>query len=111
MTFGEAMESVGYSKSYSESPNQLRETDAWKDLVSREVKDEKLVKVLNYLLDHKEWRAKDAGLDKALKIKNRYAPSQHNVVVRKRSLGEVDDEIAEALSEIGEIIRGEKRNS
>lgn len=103
MNFGEAMKSVGYSDSYSETPGALKETDAWKLLVNKEVKDEKLVKVLNYLLDHKEWRAKDAGLDKGLKIKNRYAPIEHNIRV-KRSLGEIEDEITEALSEISGLV-------
>ena len=98
MSFGEAMRLAGYSQSYSEAPQQLKDTDAWKLLVKTEIKDTKLLKVLNYLLDHKDWRANDAGLDKALKIKNRYAPSEHNVTVRKRPLYEIEDEIARTLS-------------
>ena len=108
MSFGEAMRTVGYSQSYSEAPSQLKATDAWKLLVETEIKDEKLLRVLNYLLDHKEWRAKDAGLDKGLKLKNKYAASEHTITIRKRPLGEIDDEIAETLSEAGEFIHGKK---
>lgn len=107
MSFGEAMKSVGYSETYSEQPSRLIESDSWKDLVSREIKDEKLVKVLNGLLDHKEWRARDAGLDKGLKIKGKYGADKHEVTI-KRSVGEIETEIATTLSEALEIISGKK---
>lgn len=107
-TMKDAMRELGYSESYADSSTHLKETDAWKLLVNNKIKDEKLVRVLNYLLDHKDWRAKDAGLDKGLKIKNKYAPSEHNVNIRKRPLGEIEDEIAGTLSEVGEIIHGEE---
>ena len=103
MPMGEAMRAVGYSESYSENPDQLRETDAWKDLVRREIKDEKLVQVLNGLLNHKEWRARDAGLDKGLKIKGNYAPDKHEVKF-KRPVRDIEEEIAGTLSEALEII-------
>ena len=104
---GEAMKAVGYSETYSENPAHLKETDAWKLLMSQEVKDEKLVEVLNFLLDHKEWRAKDAGLDKALKIKNKYAPEKHHITVGTRPLAEIEDEISATLSEAIEALSGE----
>jgi hypothetical protein len=107
MTMGEAMKSVGYSDSYSESPTQLKDTDAWKELVSQELPDEKLVKTLNYLLDHKEWRAKVPGLDMSFKIKRKYAPIDIDIK-RRRSVEEIEDEITGTLSEIGEIIRREE---
>jgi len=47
MSFGKAMREVGYSKRYSEHPEQLKSTGVWQDLMEEELKDKDLVKVLN----------------------------------------------------------------
>ena len=104
-TMKEVMLECGYSESYSNAPSQLRDTDTWKRLVGEKLPDEKILKVLNFLLDHKEWRAKDAGLDKALRIKRKYAPTDI-AINPSRSLEEIDEEIARPLSEAAELISG-----
>jgi len=103
----ECMLELNYSPSYAKSSTHLKETDSWKELVNQELPDGKLIKTVNYLLDHKEWRAKDAGLDKGLKIKGKYAPINIDIK-RRRSVEEIEDEITGTLSEIGELIRGER---
>jgi len=95
MTMGEAMVSVGYSKSYSESPVQLKRTDAWKELTDKELGDESLIKVHKKLLNHKQWRANDAGLDKAYKLKGRY--KDESTITHKFG-GTTDEELERELA-------------
>lgn len=87
MTLGEAMRDVGYSDAYSKNPNHLRETVSWQVLVNKVLSDEKLIKVHAWLLKHKNWRARDAGLDKAYKLKKKYGD-----ITIQHKFGELTDE-------------------
>lgn len=106
-SMGKVMLELGYSDSYSKNTNHLKETDSWQALLDEQIPDALLTKTMRGLLVHKQWRARDAGLDKALKTKNKYAPTTFLHTI-KRPIGEVEDEIAKTLSEISELIRGKK---
>ena len=61
-----------YSEAYLKS-GELTKTKAWQELLEEEIPDQLLTKVHKGLLKHKDWRARDAGLDKGYKVKKRYA--------------------------------------
>ncbi|MCK4473743.1 hypothetical protein KAU40_00550 [Candidatus Parcubacteria bacterium] len=107
---GEAMRLEGYSKSYSETPRQLLSTHNWQELIQKQLPDELLTKVHKELLSNDQWRARDAGLDKAYKIKGRY---KENIVVEHEysnlSDEELEGEIAEIISEAIKITTEENQ--
>lgn len=45
--------------------------------------DSSLIKVHKELLHNKDWRARDAGLEKAYKIRGKYAPEQMEITKRE----------------------------
>ena len=107
MSFGSAMKELGYSENYALNPDQVKETDSWQKLMEEQIPDELLAQVHHGLLKHKEWRARDAGLDKAFKLKKRY----DNALKITHELGRITDselasEVSRAVSEIGILIAG-----
>jgi len=68
-----AMKDV-YAESSAKNPKNITQSKGWQELMEKYLPDKKLAQVHRYLLNHKDWRAKDAGLDKAYKIKKKYAP-------------------------------------
>lgn len=112
MSMEQAMIKVGYTKSYAKTSTRLKETDSWKKLVDEKLSDEKLTKVHEGLLKHKEWRARDAGLDKAYKIKKRYgADITINHKFNEFSDEELEGEIAGEVSEVIGAIAGKEKKS
>ncbi len=100
MNIGEAMRLEGYSKSYSKSPSQLLSTVSWRDLVREQLPDELLAQVHRELLTNENWRARDAGLDKAFKLKGRYKESP--VVENKfshLSREQLEEKVAKMITE------------
>lgn len=66
---------AGKKQNYKESylkAGQIHKTKAWNELLEEELPDKDLMKVHKGLLKHKDWRARDSGLDKGYKIKKRY---------------------------------------
>ena len=68
-----AMKLAGYSKSSAKDPQRLTRSKGWQELMEKYLPDKKLLKVHKELLENNDWRARDAGLDKAYKVKGRYA--------------------------------------
>lgn len=85
-TPGEAMREVGFSKAYSKNPKQMMSTKSWNELLEEELPDDELLKVHKGLLKDKNWKARDNGLDKAYKLKGKYAPEKTENVTSYESL-------------------------
>lgn len=79
----QSMIAAGFSKAYSKNSGQLTASKTWQELTEQELGDALLIKVHRGLLKHKDWRAKDAGLDKAYKVRGKYAPEQIELTKRK----------------------------
>lgn len=99
ITEGEVMRELGYSESYSKSPNHLKDTNSWQKLLSEQIPDALLTNTLRGLITHKEWRARDAGLEKALKIKKKYGTTTIKHTFGDLSDDEIENEIAGVISE------------
>lgn len=111
---------AGYSESYANSGHITR-TKEWRNLLEKALPDELLMKVHKdglkatntiYASDHGQITdtqlvpdnaSRFRFLDSGYKLKGKYEPTEHKIEDR-RTLDEVDDEIAETLSEIAEII-------
>ncbi len=98
-TQGEIMRELGYSESYSKSPNHLKDTNSWQELLSEQIPDALLTKTLRELITHTQWRARDAGLEKALKIKKKYGATTVRHEFSHLSDSELEEEIAGVISE------------
>ena len=92
------MKSVGYSDSYATSPTQLKQTDAWQKLMQEQIPDDLLAGVHHGLLKHKDWRARDSGLEKAYKLKKRYGDTTIVHKFGELSDAELEAELARELS-------------
>lgn len=68
---GRAMIAAGYSKATAKTPQKLTRSKGWQQLVDKFLPDAKLLKVHSELLENKDWRARDAGLDKAYRLKGK----------------------------------------
>jgi len=79
ISISKEMEKVGYAKSTSKKPSKVTKSKGWAELMEKYLPDEDLAKVHKELLRHKDWRAKDAGLDKGYKVKGKYAAEKLEV--------------------------------
>ena len=111
---------AGYSEGYANNGTITR-TKEWRALLEKSLPDSLLVEthiaglksMSTIYASHKgeitdtrevpDNAARFRFLDSGYKLKGKYEPAEHKITDR-RSLGEVEDEIAEALSEIAEII-------
>ncbi len=99
-----AMKEAGYSESYIKS-GHIKNTGSWQELVDAVLPDEVLLRTHRGLLEHKEWRARDAGLEKAYKLKKRY---KEEVTLKHKfedlSDEELEEEMAKVLAEGLELV-------
>lgn len=79
----QAMIKAGFSPAYAKNSDKLTGSQTWQELTEKELSDTLLIKVHRELLGHKDWRARDAGLDKGYKIRGKYAPEQIELTKRK----------------------------
>ncbi len=79
----QAMIKAGYSEAYSKNSGKLINSQTWQDLTADVLSDAKLMEVHKELLSNKDWRARDAGLEKAYKIRGKYVPEQIEITKRK----------------------------
>ena len=86
-----------YADSTAKRTNKLTKSKGWQELMEKYLPDEKLAKVHQYLLNHKDWRAKDAGLDKGYKVKGKYAPVDVNIITKAKKLKSIQDGLTQAL--------------
>jgi len=105
----EIMKELGYSDTYSKSPNHLKETESWQALVQQNIPDALLAKVHKGLLTNKNWRARDAGLEKGYKLKKRYGDTTIIHKLGTFSDTELEDEAAGILSEALGLTDGDKK--
>ena len=70
-----AMKEV-YKSTTAENPKTLTQSKGWNQLLEEYISDDELAKVHKGLLKNKDWRARDAGLEKGYKLKGRYAPEK-----------------------------------
>jgi len=92
-TLTKAGKKLGYSDAYLKS-GKLTKTKAWNELLEDQIPDTALVKVHKGLLAHKDWRARDAGLEKGYKIKKRYS---NDLQVTSKWAGRPKEEIVEFI--------------
>lgn len=90
---GKAMRAAGYSASTAKTPKKLTQSKGWEELMGDFFPDELLVKVHKSLLNDKNWRARNAALDKAYKLKGRYAPEKVVDEGYRRQIDELSDQI------------------
>ena len=120
MSLSQAQKDAGYSDSYAES-DHITTTKTWRKLLEATLSDDLLLKTHKAGLEatqktYASFRGdisderedpdhtnRSRYLDFAYKLKGKYAPEQHEVTTR-RTLDEVEDEIATTLLEIGEVI-------
>lgn len=99
-SISQAAHEAGYSESYARS-GRLQRTKAWQQLLEQELPDEELMAVHKELLANEDWRARKEGLHFAYRIKKRYDKDLNiNHTVSRRSVAEIDAEIAEVLAEM-----------
>lgn len=68
---GQILKEAGYSDSVSKHPDRVTKTNGWQQLMEKFLPDQRLLQVHSELLENPDWRARDAGLDKAYKIKGK----------------------------------------
>lgn len=91
-----AMKLAGYSPSSAKDPQRLTRSKGWQQLMEKYLPDDRLLQVHKGLLGNKDWRARDSGLDKAYKIKGRYADSKIQIGASEE-LEKVIDRVSKIL--------------
>lgn len=91
-----AMRLAGYSESSAKDPQRLTRSKGWQQLMEKYLPDKSLLKVHKDLLENKDWHARDAGLDKAYKIKGKYADN-------KIQIG-ASEELEKVLDKVSKIL-------
>lgn len=94
-----AMREAGYSDRSAEKPQELTRSRGFQELMSDALPDELLFRVHRELLKNKNWRAREAGLDKAYKLKGVYAPTKMKIdpdPYADLTIEELDEKIAES---------------
>lgn len=96
-----AMLEAGYSKSFSNNPQELTRSDAWKELLDKHIPDELLTQKHRELLDARDKEgnidvtAVRSGVDMGYKLKGKYAPEQSNVNILNVTIDAKTKEIAD----------------
>lgn len=83
----------GYSKAYLVS-GKLQKTKTFQELAAKILPDELLTKVNLGLLKHREWQARNAGLDKAYKARKIYTDG---TTIINRFSGKSKEELIEII--------------
>jgi len=91
-----AMRKQGYSESYIKS-GHIKNTKSWQNLLDTALPDGMLLEAHRELIKHEEWRARDAGLEKAYKLKKRY---KDELTVNHQFADLSDREIEERITQI-----------
>ncbi len=66
------MKESGYKAGSYKNPQQLTQSRGWQELMKDYLSEENLLKTHQALLKSKNWRARDAALDKAYKLLGKY---------------------------------------
>lgn len=91
-----AMKLAGYSPASAKDPQRLTRSKGWQQLMEKYLPDDKLLQVHKGLLVNGDWRARDSGLDKAYKIKGKYADNKIQVGISEE-LEKVIDRVSKVL--------------
>ena len=70
------MREAGYSPATAKNPSNLTNSLGWNELMSKYISEAKLLKTHLALLKHKNWRARDAALDKGYKLLGKYTATK-----------------------------------
>ena len=100
---GEIMLESGYSKATTINPGKnLLNTNGWQELMDRYLPDDLLVKKNLELLNHKEWQAVNAGLDKAYKVKGKLIENLNAIQINigRKSTEKLQDEELNRLMDV-----------
>ena len=90
-SIGEAMRQSGYSKSVSETPQKLTESEGWKELMEEHLPDDLLSKVHKQGLEAtkkenkktvKDFQTRHKYLDTAYKLKNKYPAVKTDITTK-----------------------------
>lgn len=110
-SISQAARDAGYSESYARS-GRLQKTKAWQQLIDQELPDEELMAVNRELLNNPDWRARQAGLHFAYRIKKKYDRDlniKHELSYRTDE--ELETEIAEIVGEALEMLANDPNAS
>jgi hypothetical protein len=110
-SISQAARDAGYSESYVRS-GRLQKTKAWQQLIDQELPDEELMAVNRELLNNPDWRARQAGLHFAYRIKKKYDRDlniKHELAYRSDE--DIDAEIAEIVGEALELVANDPNAS
>lgn len=91
-----AMKLAGYSDASAKDPQRLTRSKGWQELMEKHLPDKNLLHIHKELLKNADWRARDSGLDKAYKIKGKYADS-------KIQIG-ASEELEKVLDKVSKIL-------
>lgn len=86
-SMGEAMINAGYSEATAKTPQKLTESRGWEILLDEYMPDDLLAQKNLELLKSNNWKAVNAGLDKAYKIKGKYKDKlevEHTITAFKK---------------------------
>ena len=92
------MREVGYSPATAKNPSNLTNSIGWIELMSKYISEEKLLKTDQALLKHRNWRARDAALEKGYKLLGKYKATKlvFEDPIESMTLEELDKQIKEA---------------
>lgn len=85
---GNAMRKAGYSDNYANSPDKIKKTKGWKELMDKHLPDSLLAEKHRALLNKTELdkqpdtQAVRAGLDMAYKLKGKYATDKLDIDIK-----------------------------
>jgi len=102
---GKALEETGYSDSYQKSPDKLKKTQSWKELMGKYISDDLVAEKHNALLNKVgldkqiDVPAVKSGVDMAYKLKGHYA-AERQKVEHSGELELKDNDLDDASKEI-----------
>lgn len=102
INLGDNLRKAGYSEAVATHPKEVIESKGWKELMEQYLPDDLLVKKNLELLNHKEWQAVNAGLDKAYKVKGKLIENLNAIQINigRKSTEKLQDEELERLMEV-----------
>ena len=99
---GDILRESGYSEAVATRPKVVTESKGWQHLMDEYLPDDLLIKKNLELLNHKEWQAVNAGLDKAYKVKGKLIENLNAIQINigRKSTDKLQDEELNRLMDV-----------
>ncbi len=103
MSISKAMREAGYSPATAKNPSNLTNSLGWNELMNKYISEEALLKTHQALLKHRNWRARDAALEKGYKLLGKYKATKFvfDDPFEDMTMDELDAEIERLKKESG----------